>query len=175
MSDVELQLPPDVAFIGLARLVVVAAARQTGMADERVEDLRTAVSEAVTNAVVAHQRAGQGERVRISFGPRGDDGFEVTIADAGPGFEPQAPAELGARDWSVEGGLGVTVIRGLADDVRFIRAGWGMAVSMRFGPAFVNGGAADRGSGPGDHDGDHEDDHEDAGITVAGGGRGPAR
>lgn len=167
MSDVELQLPPDVAFIGLARLVVVAAARQTGMADERVEDLRTAVSEAATNAVVAHQRAGQGERVRISFGPRGDDGFEVTIADAGPGFDPPAPAEFGTREWTVEGGLGVTVIRGLADDVRFVRAGRGMAVSMRFGPGFVDGDAAGPAAG--------SDSQEDAGVTVAGGGRGSAR
>lgn len=165
MSDVELELPPDVAYIGLARLVVVVAARQTGMADERIEDLRTAVSEATTNAVVAHQRAGRGDRVRLSFGPRGEAGFEVVIADAGPGFEPAPPGAQRDREWSVEGGLGVTVIRGLADDVRFTRAGGGMAVSMRFGAAFV-----------GDPDGfdlvarDHGRD-----PVAGGGGRGPAR
>lgn len=165
MSDVELHLPPDVAYVGVARLVVVAAARQSGMADERVEDLRTAVSEATTNAVVAHQRAGQGRRVRLTFGPRDADGFEVTIADAGRGFQPASQEALASRDWTMEGGLGVTIIRGLADDVRFVRDGDGMAVSMRFGPGYGAAGDGDLGGV----------DDLDESAPVGGGGRGPAR
>ncbi|MDP8978062.1 MAG: ATP-binding protein [Actinomycetota bacterium] len=130
MPAVDLRLPPDVAYVGLARLIVCAAARLAGMADERVEDLRIAVSEATTNAMVAHNRDGHGAPVVLSFGPTRTS-FEVTIADAGAGFEPQPPEALDDRDPLQEGGLGVTLIRGLADSVSFER-GEGMRVNMRF-------------------------------------------
>ena len=131
MGDLELHLPPNVAYVSLARLVVCAAARLAGMDDERVEDLRIAVSEATTNAVAAHLRASQPQPVTIEFGDAGSGTFEVTIADAGPGFQPSPPQALAERGWDVEGGLGVTIIRNLADEVRFDRDG-GMRVSMRF-------------------------------------------
>jgi serine/threonine-protein kinase RsbW len=130
-DHIELQLPPDVAHVGLARLIVCAAARQAGMDDERIEDLRIAVSEATTNAVVAHQREGEDQRVVLRFG-RDDSGrFGVTVVDAGPGFDPVDPQEALQRDWSLESGLGVTLIRGLTDEVEFLR-GDGMSVSMHF-------------------------------------------
>ena len=127
---VELRFPPDVAFVGIARLLVTLAARGAGMAPERSEDLRIAVSEATTNAVRAHQAAGTGAPVIIAFGP-GEHGFEVVVQDAGPGFDPVDPVEMEESDWRKEGGLGVTIIRGLADVVQFERAE-GMQVNMRF-------------------------------------------
>lgn len=129
MEQVELSLPPENAFVGLARLVVVAAARNAGMDEARREDLRIAVSEATTNAITAHQRTGTTNPVVLRFGVAGDD-FQVTIDDAGGGFDP--PAVLtGERDWTIEGGLGITVIRGLADEVEFVR-GSGTQVNLRF-------------------------------------------
>jgi len=115
VGDVELRLPADAAYVGLARLVVVAAARSAGMDDARIEDLRIAVSEAASNAVLAHQRSGQGEPVVVHFGAAEHDMFEVTVADAGLG----ADAELSADGASGDAELGVTLIRGLADDVSF--------------------------------------------------------
>lgn len=131
MAAVELCLPANVAYVWLARLVVCAAARQAGMSDERVEDLRIAVSEATTNAVTSHRRAGLDAPVVLRFGPTPDHTFEVTVVDSGPGFEPVTPSSLNGRDWTIEGGLGVTIIRELADDVRFLHND-GMRVSMRF-------------------------------------------
>ena len=131
MSLVELRLPPDVQYIGLARLVVCAAARHAGMSGDRVEDLRIAVSEATTNAVIAQRRTDADVPVVLQFGATRDGAFEVTIVDGGPGFEPLPVGSLNGRDWSTESGLGVTIIRELADDVRFVR-GDGMRVSIRF-------------------------------------------
>ncbi|HUH06879.1 MAG TPA: ATP-binding protein [Egibacteraceae bacterium] len=132
MSGVELHLPPHVQYVALARLVVTAAARQAGMSDERLEDLKIAVSEATANAIIAHASAESPEAVVLFFGATGDGMFEVTIRDAGPGFDP-GPAEADMdREWASEGGLGVVLIRGLADDVQFVR-GEGMKVHMRFG------------------------------------------
>jgi anti-sigma regulatory factor (Ser/Thr protein kinase) len=131
MPDVELRLPPDVQFVGLARLVVCAAARHAGMSDERVEDLRIAVSEAIANAINAHTSVGRTEPIELSFGAAADGSFAVTVSDTGFGFEPISPQQAADRDWTDESGLGVTIIRNLADDVRFLR-GEGMQVSIRF-------------------------------------------
>lgn len=133
MSDqVELELPRDAQYVGLARLAVTAVARQAGMDPARLEDLRLAVSEATTNAMMGgHEENGATEPVVLAFGRRGESGFAVTITGSGPGFEPpphEAPENL---DWSGEGGLGVTLIRGLADEVEFIR-GAGSRSTMRF-------------------------------------------
>jgi serine/threonine-protein kinase RsbW len=128
-GQVELQLPADIQYVGLARLVVTVVARQSGMADDRVEDLKIAVSEATTNAIKAHRRHNRQRPVLLQFGPTNNSSFEVTIIDAGPGFDPLPPDP--GRDWTLEGGLGVMLIRELADDVTFVRSE-GMRVHMSF-------------------------------------------
>ncbi len=130
MGDVELKVPSDVAYVSLARLVVTVAARQSGMDDERVQDLKIAVSEATTNAILAHQRIGREGPVVLRFGRNGGQ-FRVTIHDTGPGFDPAAAEPRPPSALLSEGGLGVVLIRGLADDVEFVRGG-GMSVDMRF-------------------------------------------
>lgn len=139
MADVELHLPPDVVYVGLARLVVTTAARQAGMDDERVEDLKIAVSEATTNAMLTHQRNGVDQAVVLAFGPH-EQLFEVVIQDTGPGFDPPEPLDPDSRDWMEEGGLGVTVIRGLTDGVDFLRE-QGTRVHMRFAVELGDSGA----------------------------------
>lgn len=129
-SPIELRLPPDVAYVSIARLLVTLAARNSGMSDERAEDLRMAVSEATTNAIRAHQQADTAQPVVLVFGP-GDNGFEVLVQDSGLGFQPIDPEEFEERDWRGESGLGITIIRGLADDVEFEQAD-GTQVNMRF-------------------------------------------
>ena len=138
---VELQLPPDTRYVGLARLAVCAAARKAGMDQERTEDLRIAVSEATANAILAHQRLDTEQPVRLRFGLADRGAFEVTVADSGPGFEPGAPRVIDERDWTIEGGLGVTLIRGLTDDVEFVRSD-GMSVHLRFAIALDAGVAS---------------------------------
>lgn len=128
-GQVELQLPADSQYVGLARLVVTTVARQVGMDDERVEDLKIAVSEATTNAIKAHRHRQQQHPVVLQFGATDNDSFEVTIIDAGPGFDPTLQNH--ERDWTRGGGLGLMIIQELADDVTFVR-GEGMRVHMRF-------------------------------------------
>ena len=131
MPDVELRVPPDAQYVGLARLVVTAAARQAGMSNDRIEDLKIAVSEATANAIHAHQRDGENQPVSLLFGPTGKDQFAVTIANAGQISDDDTAGTIGGRNWNTDGGLGVTLIRGLADVVDFDRDG-GMSVHMRF-------------------------------------------
>ena len=54
----------------------------------------------------------------------------MTISDAGPA-DVEPPDSMGSRNWNTEGGLAVTLIRGLADVVDFRRDA-GTSVHMRF-------------------------------------------
>jgi serine/threonine-protein kinase RsbW len=146
-SPVELQIPPETRYVGLARLVVCAAARQAGLDEERTEDLRIAVSEATANAILAHQRHATDEPICLRFGVAAQGAFQVTVADCGPGFEPAELIDPGERDWPTEGGLGVTLIRGLTDEVEFVR-GEGMDVHLRFSVTFDDDGDGRIGSRP---------------------------
>lgn len=135
---VRLQVPPDDANVGLVRLVVVTAARDAGMDAERLEDLRVVVSEAATNAVISHQRVQNPDPITIAV-DLGDDGsFEVIVTDYGPGFQPPGSEDDGSRDWLVEGGLGLSLMRALADDAAFERDE-AMHVRLRFAPEALVG------------------------------------
>lgn len=141
MHDVELRVPPDVQYVGLARLVVTTAARQAGMTNDRIEDLKIAVSEATANAIAAHQRAGDDEAVSLVFGTTGTDQFAVTIADAGFVSDAEGGG-VGTRSWNSDGNLSVTLIRGLADVVDF-EGETGMSVHMRFAVGSASARAAE--------------------------------
>jgi serine/threonine-protein kinase RsbW len=130
-APVELRLPPDARYVSLARLVVTSAARQAGMGEARVEDLKVAISEAAANAIAAHERARAETAVVLSFGSNAARSFTVTITDVGWGFDPPPWETLTERDPTSGGGLGLTLIRGLADEVEFVREE-GMWVRMRF-------------------------------------------
>ena len=138
-GPVELQIPPDTRYVGLARLAVCAVARDAGLDEERTEDLRIAVSEATANAVLAHQRERTEDPVCLRFGVARGGAFEVSVADCGPGFDPGEQVGTSEYDLTDEGGLGVTLIRGLTDDVEFVRDA-GMHVHLRFAIAFSDNG-----------------------------------
>jgi serine/threonine-protein kinase RsbW len=117
---VRLDIPALPAFVGVARSVVATVATSVeGIDDDRLEDLRLAVSEACTNAVEG--RDGTGHRVVLRCVVDGDH-LEVRIEDAGDGFSAEAIAE---RGW------GLQLITALVDDVVFSRQDGGTAVSLR--------------------------------------------
>lgn len=148
-EDVELELPQDAQYVGLARLAVTAVARQAGMDPARLEDLRLAVSEATTNAMRGRREEnGSPEPVVLAFGPRGESGFAVTITGGGPGFEPPRDEAAEHPEWADEDGLGVTLIRGLADEVEFVR-GTGSRSTMRFEVSMLPESGLDEGGSTG--------------------------
>lgn len=142
MDSVELHVPPDVAYVGLTRLIVTRAARQAGMDEVRVEDLKIAVSEATTQAILDRERRGGAEPIALTFGASGGR-FEVTVHGAGEHVGVASTPIAG--DWPDDGSLGVTVIEGLTDEVQLVRRDGDrvdMKVSVRLD---ANGGrSADR-------------------------------
>jgi serine/threonine-protein kinase RsbW len=73
-------IPPESAHVRVVRRVAGAAARRGRLPDDLVEDVRLAVSEAVTRVVLRHNRAGVADDVVVRL--RDDpESFEVEITD----------------------------------------------------------------------------------------------
>lgn len=130
-----LDLPPEPEHVRTARLFAAAIARHFGAVEDRVEDLKVAISEAATNSIKAHRQTEMDSPVRIAADAE-LDGLRFRVIDAGPGFA--ADASAAAPDDTptpvpglFEGSLGLTVIRSLFPDVQISRnSERGMTVSF---------------------------------------------
>ena len=119
---VRLEIPAQPAFVGVARSVVAAVAGTVrGLDEDRLEDLRLAVSEACTTAVEA-QRSEAGETEVVIVCAHDGDALEVTIRHGGDGFDAASQREEG---------YGLQLIQALVDDVTFGAAGSGTEVRLR--------------------------------------------
>jgi len=127
-----LSVPPEADQVRTTRLFAASIARLYGTDEDRVEDLKVAVSEAATNAIKAHQAEGITSPIRITVALE-DDTLRFNVVDAGPGFDALAPSTPQDTPPAglFEGSLGLTVIRALFPDVRITRnAARGMTVSF---------------------------------------------
>jgi serine/threonine-protein kinase RsbW len=131
---IELEIPARAEYVGLARLVVSSlASGRRSLAEERIDDLKLAVSEACTNAIEAHNDVDVNERVIVRCA-EADDRLEVSIEDRGRGFDPEMlpehPPVTDPERLNFERGLGIPLIRTLVDEVSFEPSSEGTAVRM---------------------------------------------
>jgi len=117
---IELRLPPKPEYVGTARIVVAAFARHHDFPEDQIDDLKVAVSEAVTNAVRAHDVDRIEEAVGISAWVARDV-LTIEVADVGAGFEVEVELGKTPPPGSLERGLGLTVIRSLFSETEFDR------------------------------------------------------
>ena len=114
-----LDIPALPAFVGVARAVVsTVASTVEGLDDDRLDDLRLAVSEACTNAVEGHD----GDQRVVLRCLLDDEVFDVTIFDAGDALSAETIAEHG---W------GLQLITALVDDVTFLKEDGATGVTLR--------------------------------------------
>lgn len=131
---IELQIPARAEFVALVRLVVssLASARRV-LADDRIDDLKLAVSEACTNAIEAHGAVSVDERIVVRC-QEADDRIEVLVDDRGEGFDPQSlpehPPVTDPHRLNFERGLGIPLIRTLVDEVEFESSDSGTSVKL---------------------------------------------
>ena len=115
-----LAIPARPEFVCVARHTLEGLARLRGLSPETVADLKLALTEACANAV-NHAYGGAAGTIDVVFELSADRiAFEVT--DQGMGFRPErvAAGEAG------ESGLGLTIIRALADELEIgSRDEWG--------------------------------------------------
>lgn len=132
---VEMRIPAKAEYVGVVRLSMSGIATRMGFSYEDIEDLKIAVSEAITNAVThAYNELDKGE-VTIGFGVY-EDRLEVMIADRGDSFnlnEIKSKTGPFKGEESVEnlreGGFGLFLIEALMDDVK-INNEYGVIVLM---------------------------------------------
>lgn len=134
MPEVQLEIPARPEYLSLARQVVAAAAAlEPTFHDERIDDLRVAVSEATTNAVEAHADVSSTDRIVIRCN-LGDDRIEVEVLDQGIGFDPDGmavlPDAVEPTRLDFERGLGIPLMRVLADEAEIVSDGEGTAVRL---------------------------------------------
>lgn len=113
MRVVRLRIPAKAEYIALARLALTGLTDLAGLSAEVVADLKLALTEAVSNSV-RHAYGEAGGFVEVAYELTGH-ALAIEVVDDGAGFDPDRPPELEGEELS-EGGLGIAIIRTVADD-----------------------------------------------------------
>ncbi|SET79454.1 serine/threonine-protein kinase RsbW [Oceanobacillus limi] len=120
---IEMKVPAKEEYVGVVRLSISGIANRMGFTYEDIEDLKVAVSEAVTNAVTHAYEVNENGEVTLGFAIY-KDRLEVMVADHGGSFNLQeVKKNIGPyeNDRSIdelrEGGFGLFLMQALMDKV----------------------------------------------------------
>jgi serine/threonine-protein kinase RsbW len=125
-----LVIPARPEYLLLARLALTGVARLAHADEEALADLRLAVTEAAANACRHAYEDGQGD-ITIQLTLSDDHQLEVIVEDDGPGFASESVAEWRAEELG-EDGMGLAIIRAIADDVEIGPRQSGSGTRLRF-------------------------------------------
>jgi len=109
---VRLTIPAKPEYIALGRLTLAGISRVHPLPDETLADLKLALTEACTNSVLHAYRDNGPGTVEIVF-ELDPDRLSVEVVDEGGGFSVADQPERGGPG---ESGLGIAIIKALADD-----------------------------------------------------------
>jgi serine/threonine-protein kinase RsbW len=121
---VELKIPSELGFEKVAREAVSTVARRMGFAEDRIQDIKTAIDEACTNAI---RHGGWSDaRMKVVVVLTADETkLDILIKD--PGVSGKPPEEISIPD--IEGmiagkkrlgGMGLFIIKELVDEAEFL-------------------------------------------------------
>jgi serine/threonine-protein kinase RsbW len=142
MATVDVKFTALPAHVRTARLVALAVARRTGVAEELLDEVRLAVGEACSRAVGVHARHAPTVPISMQLSDD-DDCFTVEVVDVGP-TEAEADSDFGSLDAAalsaaldsddvvdgVPAGFGLAVIGGLVEQVNISSNQSGTRVTM---------------------------------------------
>jgi serine/threonine-protein kinase RsbW len=129
---IALRIPAKAEYITLCRLALTGLGQLRGIPDDTMADLKLALTEAVSNSV------------RHAYGPNGDgsvdvryelhpDRLAVEVVDDGHGFDPEVEAGTEPEgDELTEGGLGIAIIKSIADEFDLRTAPGERGSTLRF-------------------------------------------
>jgi serine/threonine-protein kinase RsbW len=126
---VRLTIPAKPEFITLCRLALTGLSQLRPLSDETLADLKLALTEACSNSV-RHAYAGGGEGVVEIVYELYTDRLVIEVADDGRGFEHGRA--LTGEEALAEGGLGIAIIRALADELEIGERSDGRGSRLRF-------------------------------------------
>lgn len=132
LNRFRLEFPSRPENVGLARVAVAAFAAQLDPTLEELDEIKGAVSEAVTNAII-HGYGNSPDGIVIVEGILYGDAIEVCVEDAGKGMEDVARAMEPEQTSDPERlGLGFTFMKTFMDEVKVDSVpGQGTRVIMR--------------------------------------------
>ena len=121
---VELRIPSELGYEKIAREAVATVARRLDFDEGKTEDIKTAVSEACTNAI----RYGGGADARMKVVvilTADEDKLDILIKDPGASGTPPDDVDIPDINGMVEGkarlgGMGLFIIRELVDEAGFV-------------------------------------------------------
>jgi anti-sigma regulatory factor (Ser/Thr protein kinase) len=109
---VRISFPAKADYLLLARLALAGIARDVEVSDELLADLKLAVTEACGNSVRHAYPDADGD-VTVAYALEGET-LEMVVEDRGIGV---APAQEPAGRAELDGGMGMSIIRTIVDDV----------------------------------------------------------
>jgi serine/threonine-protein kinase RsbW len=133
---IELDVPARQEYLALVRTVVTqTAACGSGLSAPRLEDLRLTVTEAVANAIDAERRRESDAPQPIAVTCWVEPGrVRVDVHDDAGGFDPEVlvphPPVTNPGRLQYERGLGIPLMRELADEFEIRSDGRGTTVSL---------------------------------------------
>ena len=122
---VELRIPSELGYEKIAREAVATVARRLYFKEDKIEDIKTAVSEACTNAI--RYGSGADARMRIMVILTADEEkLDILIKDPGAGGAPPRNVDIPDINGMVTGksrlgGMGLYIIQELVDEAGFIQ------------------------------------------------------
>jgi serine/threonine-protein kinase RsbW len=126
---VRLTIPAKPEYVTLCRLALTGIAHVRPLDDELLADLKLALTEACSNSV-RHAYVSRGDgRVQISY-ELYPDRIAIEVVDDGEGFDPE-PDGSGNGDLT-EGGLGIAIIRAIADEFELVSSAGTRGSRLRF-------------------------------------------
>ena len=119
---IELRLPSRLGYEKVAMNTAASVAKLMGFADERVEDLKTAVAEACINAMEHGNKLDESLIVGVVLS-LGADSLEVKVLDTGSG--PKGTKAAPNIDKKMRGeedprGMGMFLIQALVDEAEWV-------------------------------------------------------
>jgi serine phosphatase RsbU (regulator of sigma subunit)/anti-sigma regulatory factor (Ser/Thr protein kinase) len=126
-ENVEIFIPSILGFEKIARSAAEALARKMGFADEKIEDVKTAVAEAVMNAIEHGNLEDKATSVTVMFSAS-EEHLEIRVHDRGrqvvPNPLPPPGQGEGSRGW------GIFFMQSLMDEFEISRSPEGNEIRM---------------------------------------------
>jgi serine/threonine-protein kinase RsbW len=133
--SIELKIPSEHGYEKMAMNVAADLAGMMRFPPERIEDLRTAVSEACINAMEHGNAHDESTKVYVVMTMH-DDRLAIDVVDEGRSGPP--PTEVHAPDLEAQlagleapGGMGLFVIKALVDEADFVEPDVGTGTQFR--------------------------------------------
>jgi serine/threonine-protein kinase RsbW len=127
---VKLTIPAKAEYIMLVRLALSGLSQSRPLSDETLGDLKLAVTEACSNSVRHAYRDGREGSVVVVYELH-PDRLVVEVLDDGEGFTVHE-RETTEAGHLTEGGLGIAIIRELADELELGPRDGGQGSRLRF-------------------------------------------